>query len=228
MNKLLFSTIIVLIFGLSVIAVPIYNVSYSDSFSGAFNVNKTLILPQFDSSLGTLLSATIDFGVSANGTIGFENTTSSAIKRSLYTYFYMDDPVEDSTRGNLGLNFNNSEIADVTWDVREKYTLNLTAFDGTIDYAGKSGFSITYLDKSASGQLFYDKELSQFIGKSNLSFNLLGNAYSAMIMPGNGASTMRTLGQGNVKITYEYTIAEPATMSLFAIGALSLFRKKKL
>jgi hypothetical protein len=204
-----------------------YTISFDDSYSGSFNINKVLSVPQFNPSQGTLLNVTIDSGVSANGTIGFENTTPNPlVDGELYTYFYWEDPVTHSTHGTLALKLNSATIADVAWDVREMYTLNLSAFDGTIDFAGTSGFSTTYLNQSDSGNLYYDSDLSAFIGGSNVTFNLVGSAYSAMVMPGNGSGQTRTLGQGDVTITYEYT-PEPATIALLGLGALSLLKRRR-
>jgi hypothetical protein len=219
--------IVVLALSLSANAmVSTYTVSFGDSYSGGFNIDTILSVPQFDSSLGTLLDVTIDFDISAFGTIGFENTTANPVNRTIYTYFYFQNPVVDSTRGTLELSFNSSVIADLAWDVRQSYAMSLTGFDGAIDFAGGSGFFTTYLNQADGGLLCYDSNLSAFIGSSTVDFQLVGEAFSALAgMPGNGVSQVRTLGAGNVTITYNY-IPEPMTICLLGFGALSLLRRK--
>jgi hypothetical protein len=223
MKKLLVYALVVLAVSLSANAMEItYTVSFDDSYSGSFNINEILSVPQFDSSMGTLLNVKIDGGIRANGTIGFENTTANPYTGSIATYF--GDPVQ-STNGTLELKFNGAAIADVAWDVQEIYSMNLTAFDGGYDFTGTSGFLRTYLFKIDNANLYYDNGLSAFIGGSTVNFDLIGNAVSAISMPGNGMSQVITIGQGDVTITYEY-IPEPMTMALMGIGGL-LLRKKK-
>ncbi len=204
-----------------------YNVAYDDNYSGTFDINEVLSVPQFDSSMGILLNVTIDFEVNTNGTIGFENfPLDTPFNGNIYTYFYFQNPVVDSTRGTLDLSFNSSTIASVAWDVQETYALNLTGYDGAIDFAGTSGFSTTYVDETDSGSLYYDSDLSAFIGSSTVDFELIGDAYSAMVMPGNGVSSVSTSGLGDVEITYEY-IPEPATLSLLVLGGVALLKRKQ-
>ena len=229
MKKLLVYALVVLAVSLSAnAAVMSYTVSFSDSYDGVFNINKVLSVPRFNPLMGTLQSVTIDYGISANGTVGFESTsTNPLVDGEFATYFYWQNPVTNSTKGNLKLDFDSTTVASVNWDVRETYILNLAAFDGNIDYAGASGFMTTYLDKSDSGSLFYNSNLGSFVGDSmiNVTFDLVGQAYSAIATPGNGSSQVRTFGAGDVTITYQY-IPEPATMCLLGLGGL-LLRKKK-
>ena len=134
-----------------------------------------------------------------------------------------------TTHGSLQMSFDGSTIAQTAWDVQENYALNLTSFDGTIDFSGTSGSTLTYLNQSDAGSLYYDSDLSQFIGDGTLdiSFDLLGDAASAMSLPGNGSSQIRTLGFGEVTVTYNY-IPEPATLGLlgFISGGIVLVRRR--
>jgi hypothetical protein len=204
-----------------------YTVSFDDAYEGSFNINKTLSVPQFDSSLGTLLSVSIDYGISAYGTIGFENTNpTNPLDDTIYTYYYWENPVTHSTKGDLKLDFGSTTIASVNWDVMEGYDISLSAFDGGYDFAGTSGWKTTYLNKSDSGSLFYNSNLDSFIGDSSIdvTFALIGTAKSAMSMP-SGMSQVRTTGAGNVTITYEY-VPEPATIAILGLGIMGLIRRK--
>jgi len=208
-----------------------YTINFSDNYSGTFDISQVLSVPQFNASLGALQSVKVDFGVSADGWIGIENTNpnNGITNRKAYTYTYYlppTDPEYDTTHGNLKLSLGASDLASVDWNVANTYTLNLSVFDGTVDYAGTSGFLTVYLAEADSGSVLYNSGLEPYIGSGTVNFDLVGSAWFVGIFPsGNVNSEVSTLGAGNVTVTYEY-VPEPATVCLLGLGVLSLIRRK--
>ncbi|MGA2324632.1 MAG: PEP-CTERM sorting domain-containing protein [Sedimentisphaerales bacterium] len=209
-------------------------VSYTDSISGLFNqvADRDLVVSQFDSSLGTLNSVSITVSTALQASLGVENTnpTSPATGTqafNVYTY-WPSDPTDYHTWANVNLSFGGSVVSTAGYTDAEKYTVYLTKYDGTTNYAGTSGTTVATFTPSDSEVLLYNSGLASFIGTGSLTFGLVSDAYTALqTTGGNMASSMSTTGQAGVIVAYNYTpIPEPATVCLLGLGVLSLIRRK--
>jgi hypothetical protein len=212
-------------------------VSYTDSVSGLFNLvaDRDLVVPQFDSSLGTLNSVTIAVSTALQASLKAENTNpitpASGTKAfNVYTY-WTSDPTQ-YTRASVTLSFDSSAISTAGYMDATKYVLNLTKYDGVTDFAGTSGATAATFSPSDSDILFYDSGLTSFIGTGDLTFGLVSDAYTALQSPGNFAASMSTTGQAGVTVAYDFTpvqepTPEPATICLLGLGALSLLKRRR-
>jgi hypothetical protein len=200
----------------------IATVSFNAHYSGGTGITQVLSVPQFDSSLGTLQSVQIDFGVSADGWVGMENkNANTGGNKTLYTW--LDDT--HVTHGDVQLQLGASTLSSVDWSVENTYTEYLAAFDGIIDYAGASGWQTTFLDKSDSGSALYDSDLESYIGNGTVNFNLVSSSTGVLSSSAQVSTSMGVTGTGDVTITYTYT-PEPATLAILGLGGLLLRRKK--
>jgi len=201
-----------------------HTATFSDDYAGTFNIDEVLSVPQFDPSLGQLVSVTMSYGIDADGTLGYENTNpNSGGTKVVRTFFQIGDEVY-STYGSLALSMGGSTLAQVNWDVRQTYTFTVGTYDGTTDYAGTSGWSTVYLDLSDADSMFLNSDMGAFVGTGTVDLDLVGEAWAAVSFP-SGSTQFRTLGAGAVTVAYEY-IPEPATLGLLIVGALAILRRR--
>jgi hypothetical protein len=200
-------------------------ITYTDSVTGLFDLvpDRDLVIPQFDSSLGTLNSATINLSTALQGSLGFEN-----LKKFTGGNFNVST---NNIYASLVISLNGSGIMMSNYMDNQTYTVTLAAYDGTTDYAGTSGTIVAnFSDADTQTVSLSDPSfLAQFIGTGDLLFNIITDSLTPLSLPSNSSAIINTTGQASASITYDYTpIPEPATVCLISIGALSLIQRKKI
>jgi len=195
-------------------------ISFSDSFGlAAVNWNHNLTLEQFDSSLGTLNQVTINYSGTTASNFQFESL--------------------DATSATLSFN-NNGQflfgglISD-TLNTSGSTTVNVSEFDGSIDFVGTSGGSVGPIIDSVSETLTTLTGLAAYIGTGTFSINVIANGLSSVNGAGNLITRTNTQALANIQVVYEYTafpnqVPEPGSLALVGlalacIGFSSLRRK---
>jgi hypothetical protein len=198
--------------------------SSSTNFS-LTNINDSpLTIQQFDSSLGTLKSVKIEFTGDLLGTASFENVGPTAT------------PVTVNLASNLGLKLNNQSLFALS--PQNSFNYQVSGYDGTLDFAGASGKSVTGLSASKSETKTYTDSqfLQSFIGSGNLEFLFSAFAQSAVTGSGNMFASITTEAKAGIKVTYDYealkTVPEPSAVIGFGliagVGVVSKSKKNRL
>ncbi len=172
--------------------------------AGSFNV------PQFDPSLGTLTQ--IDLlvsGMSTGGTNSIENlgVTAGSADLSIGTNITVSGP---------------SSFVVLTTPATSVTGIPLAAFDGVLDFAGASGFTLAGGSSSDSDSNSLFSGFAPYLGLGNVGFNFssAGNTANNLtnVSPSSSTSTPATFGF-DATVTYTYTpVPEPSTMALAGIG----------
>jgi len=115
---------------------------------------------------------------------------------------------------------------------RDERSVDLGAFDGTVDFAGSSGVTLTNLSGDRSGSMSFVRQegsdvLAQFRGPGN--FSRLLSSVSDSGDSGGGALTsiFNAMASAQVTVTYTFTqveppepetVPEPSSLALLGIG----------
>jgi len=185
----------------------------------ATNARSTSIaLTQFDASLGTLRSVTLDLYATLDSTVKLESTNRSAIT-----------PVTGKVTSVVSLiDGANNTLATTTAVISTSFT-GTTVYDGVLDFLGTSGRTQA-LEATASNSLSFTdaQHLALFTGTGTLpltykvaSSNLFGGSNVR------GQSVNTTVG-GYARVTYTYDkpelilqptmVPEPGTWALMLAG----------
>ena len=169
------------------------------------------LLPQFDSSLGTLDSVTLTLFGHLEGSAKAESNNIGArdVTLNLGATLKLVNPVSGST------------LVQTTPLVSNSF--NAASFDGTADFGGTSGRS--YLGLSANhstARTFTDGvTLAMFTGTGAVTTRLSAQGASSYLSSGNIDTQFRTKASGYASVTYAYhttAVPEPGTWALMLSG----------
>jgi len=198
------------------------------SFSGTVNrdltdFDETVNIQQFDSSLGTLRSVTVELFGEIDGTARLENTSTrspSTVSGQLSAALGLTG----GPGGGITLNAN---------PLRTVGPVTLAVYDRSLDFGGTSGTTINGLSASETQTQTLTSDLSSFIGSGTIPFNFSAVGTSRTTAGGNVASQFETFARARVNIIYDYEgvtrVPEASTtigMALVAGAGLLLQRKK--
>ncbi|MDB9507278.1 PEP-CTERM sorting domain-containing protein [Microcystis aeruginosa CS-338/01] len=176
-------------------------------------------LTQFDSSLGTLNSVIVTLDATVAGTVALENIgpSASSITYNLQASVAVSSPSVGSLLTSVPV-FSG--------------TFNASPFDGTLDFGGTSGTTISNLTANASQTTTLTTGLTPFIGSGALSAFLSGIGQSNASGSGNIASVFTTQAGGTVTVQYNYTpaatVPEPsAILGILAVAGIGSFARRK-
>lgn len=156
------------------------------------NVIRSQTINQFNSALGALQSVEIQVNGRIVSTIRLENLDdASAVVRGVVSgNMLISGP-------GFNLNVNTNGAAAISQ--------NLAAYDGVMDYAGRSG--ITLSNRTATGtasQLITGDGLSNFIGNGSIDLSFLAQATTQASGGGDLMANIANLGGASVTVTYNY------------------------
>jgi hypothetical protein len=186
------------------------------------NWSDTLSFGKFDTHLGTLTGITFDLSglVSGVGRAESMDGAATTVNLSLSSVLTLYRP-------------DNSTLVVANPVFSTQY--NFGAFDGQIDFGGSSGATTGTVSNTGSNT-FVSHNASDFAlfssnGAGAISLNLNALGQSTASGAGNLLSAFQTQAAGNVKVTYEYTLApvpEPETYAMLGAGLalLGLVRRR--
>jgi hypothetical protein len=181
------------------------------------NWSNYFMLVKFDPSLGTLQSVNFQLTGYVQGSAGIENLESfpMTIDTYLQTTIVLQDP---------------AGVPMLSAYPSAHDSRMLPAYDGTTDYGGTSGQNVTGFMASDLRQGVLTtpfNDLSAFIGTGNGSLGVY-TMDSSYTLGGNRSSQLTTFASATLAVSYTYTpVPEPMTISVMAIGALAIVRRRR-
>ena len=205
------------------------------NFSGFPNYNAVLTFNQFDTSLGTLDSIFVEFHMeSENGELRLDNDGAGGASG---TVTFGSSGLISSTDVSL-LDATLQPVVDQLMGVSVDNP-NLSPDDGDAEVGGTINFSQVGPDSATLSPSNTMQDDSGFIGAAQfVQFQGLGtydiNAQLGQMLEINfgGAGGIQFQGDpifttGYVRITYDYTIPEPSTLTLLATASLLMLRRRQ-
>ena len=199
-------------------------VSYEDTiYLDATNFSDVIAVQKFDDNGGQYILESITFNVwgHVEGSIKFESQdgSSATVETSLAAMLQLKRPDDSLIMTSLP-SANNID--------------NVTAFDGTLDFAGTSGKTYADLENDVfdTWQSFQSRDTDIFRGVGNISLPVVAMGVSSGNGAGNLTLQFQTLASARVQVVYNYSennpnIPEPSVFVLFTLAIIAYFKFRK-
>jgi hypothetical protein len=169
---------------------------------------------QFDASLGVLNSITLSLAASFAGTVGVENLSS------------VPDVAAGIIAGTVTVATNGDTLSVEVFPSAVGPTHHLTAFDGTLDYAGTSGATDSVSGAMVTGSVTGpppDSVLQLFTGSNDIFLTLTATSFPLVEGMETESVTETANATARVTLAYDYTpVPDPGMLPLLAAGLAGL------
>jgi len=180
-------------------------------FRTTYTTPRTVQIPQFDPSLGSLQSATIAFSPEYSGTVGGTSGGSPNTANGWAIEFSGSLRLSGQGFGNVDFPLFNSR-------------------SGTVFQPGTPVFE-AFGPTALSSSTTFTSNLASYIGVGNTSASLSWPTFTADLFWSRGGSAptvTRDVGASGGTISYEYAVPEPTTSTaLIGIGLIMYRRRRK-
>lgn len=210
-------------------------ISYSQSLvpnPSTTDIHEVLSLPQFNPSYGTLTGVQITVNGSLSANAKYENkNTSSGLSSGLRMRLNLVQDLAVTMGAQSLLTMQKETALDYYSSGLAMWFQNitsgaLTTFDGTVDYAGTSGFTTALWDIPASNT-YTPGSIAGYTGTGTFAVNVDATAFVTMsTFGGNVASGTDSFAGTTVTVEYTYDIPEPTGLAMLALAGLALIRRR--
>lgn len=171
---------------------------------------KSVSIPQFNSSLGTLTKAELTIQYDISQDIEVENTNDSGVNILVQGQCI-------ATWSSLPNNLNNKVFTTATNNVSYDYD----AYDGVEDYTGPSGRTFLDVTDSQSANYSFEIDLTSFIGSGNIDMNVGTFSGSSVFGATNISVVLASEALATATITYTYDAEETLPVELASFTAIT-------
>lgn len=185
---------------------------------------ETLLMPQFDSSLGSLNSVSLQLDGVVTGEARGERVGTNLSFPTRNMTFTLRSDISTTVAGVTGLDLAITPLASRTFAAG--------VFDGVQDFGGTSGVTYDDLAGTDTKTVTLTSSLAPFIGTGDFAAFVIAEGNSGYLGTSNSVVEFDTFASSVLTVTYDYDIASvplPAGLPLLlaGLGGLALVRRRR-